>query len=286
MKNKFSVIASVILDPRNRRIEEKYLSAVRNAGAKTNGYLVHKKLDYHFTKSSQKSKISAKKGKYILTCQAKYVRLFLMMYFGYIKKLVKSELGTTFGTNWNAKNTAYVLTLEKSLVDSGLISNNNPKDLLIESGILPEFDNYRIARFIARGEGILPVIRQKLRLKLGLRSYFVLAQIHPTYLQVTLHQVVNDSPTEGHESTIIIKDAKIEMENIVDLISINIWNHVKSDNENEHFKYNRDKKCLSCNLNSLQTYKKVLEDLNRHVSECVCIKKLIYNFSYNNTYFT
>lgn len=273
MKNKFSVIASVFWDPRNRRIKEKYLSAVRSAGLKVNGYLVRSKLNRHFAKPSKESKLSVADKTHIFTCQAKYIRLFLMMYVGYVKKLVNLKLNTIFRNDCNSKNTAYIATLDKAWMDSDLILNNNPKELLIESGILPEFGDNKMARFVVRGEGILPAIQQKLCLELCLQSYFVVAQIHPTHLQVTLHQVVKISSSKGNESTIIIKDKKFEMRNIIDLISINIWKHMRAWGKIEHSNSDTDKMCLSSNLNSLQTYNDVLKSLKLYVSECVSIQK-------------
>ncbi|KAG2213114.1 hypothetical protein INT47_011263 [Mucor saturninus] len=277
MKNKFSVIASVFWDPRNRRIKEKYLSAVRNAGLKVNGYLVRSKLNRHFAKLSKESKLSVADKSHIFTCQAKYIRLFLMMYVGYVKKLVNLKLNTIFRNDCNSENTAYIATLDKAWMNSNLILNNNPKELLIESGILPEFGDNKMARFVVRGEGILPAIQQKLCLELCLQSYFVVAQIHPTHLQVTLHQVVKISSSKGNESTIIIKDKKFEMRNIIDLISINIWKHMKACGKIEHSNSDTDKRCLSSDLNSLQIYNDVLKSLKLYVSECFKPRQAILN---------
>jgi hypothetical protein len=61
-------------------------------------------------------------------------------------------------------------------------SKENLQELLFESGRLQKADKCRKARIITQGEGILPETQQKLGLNLALKSYFIVAQLHETYL--------------------------------------------------------------------------------------------------------
>lgn len=64
-----------------------------------------------------------------------------------------------------------------------------------------------------------------------LKSFFVLAQLHEDYIQLTLNQVVTESNSnEQNQESIIIHDKSIQIPNIYDSLCLNMWNNIVKDN--------------------------------------------------------
>lgn len=276
MKKRFFDITESYLNAKQRRIIKKYMIAIKKAGSKINGCLVKSAIDDFFSRPGKKTKSATADEKLISTCQTKYIRLFLMMYLGYLNKLVDNSLPRIFGSNWRDKNTGYIISIEKTVMDNVFSSKNNLQKLLSESGILPKLDDCRKTQVITRGERVLSAIQQKLRLKLSLQSYFVVAQLHQTYIQVTLHQVVKIKSPEENETTIMIQDKVIPIENVVDAMCKNIWNQMKLLGGIDYCTSHKNEEYSSCNLYSLQNYSDVLEKLKIHISETVSTRILYY----------
>lgn len=63
-------------------------------------------------------------------------------------------------------------------------------------------------------------------MKLALKSYFIMTQLHQKHIQATLHQVVELSSPEENAASIIIQNEIIHIENVNDTLCKNLWNHI------------------------------------------------------------
>ncbi|KAG2210910.1 hypothetical protein INT47_000064 [Mucor saturninus] len=157
----------------------------------------------------------------------------------------------------------YIVSIEKYLLDSVFGSRRNLTRLLYKSDILQKADNCTISSVITQGDRILPVIKKELGLKLKLKSYSVMAQLHENYVQVTLQQVVNLDPI----MTIIVQDKIIPIDNVSDSLCKSIWEHIVSTKEiNCCTNHTRKEKGL-CDLFSLNNYVKISGQLKKVISE-------------------
>lgn len=229
-----------------------------------------------FSRLEVKSKSAPVDKVLVLIRQAEHIQLFLMMYLGYLNKLVKDQINESFGNDWKEKNIGYVILVEKLLLDNVIGPRENLIHLLVESGMLQKAIKCRKSRLITQGEGILPVIEKKLDLKLPLKSYFVMAQLHENYIQFTLHQVIKTLPTEENAATIIVRDKIIPIENVNDTLCKNIWNHIKSTKKIVCCTSHSDSKDTACDIFSLQNYINVLAQLRQYLSEIVSTNLLFY----------
>ncbi|KAG2233963.1 hypothetical protein INT48_009776 [Thamnidium elegans] len=124
------------------------------------------------------------------------------------------KLSTNAHTEKSHIKIGYMVSIEKMLLDH--VIGNNKRDfqgLVLESGLVPKDDPSKKLRVVTQGEVLLPAIqRLSVQLKFPLKSYFVLAQLHEDYVQLTLNQVVT-SPCSEQES-IILQDNIIRIPNI------------------------------------------------------------------------
>lgn len=77
-----------------------------------------------------------------------------------------------------------------------------------------------------QGEELLPVLLQRLNLELPLKSYYVLSQLHATYIQITLKQVVKIASNEEEVAAITIQNETIPINDIYEELLKNIWRHI------------------------------------------------------------
>lgn len=207
--------------------------------------------------------------KLICIHQEKYIHLFYLMYMGYLNKLVDKKLQIVFGNEWKNSNTGYIISLEKKIMHITRGSKYDAKNLITDSGILSILNNNaQKPRLIVRGEGILSALQKKLNLNLPLKSYFVLAQLNQTYIEVALHQVVDIETPERSASSIILEDRVIPIENVIDTTSKNIWRHMTLHDGIEYCGSNKNE---VCDVFSLQNYVYAIEKLKVYISKIVSI---------------
>lgn len=102
---------------------------------------------------------------------------------------------------------------------------------------------------------------------LAIKSYFVLAQLHENYIQLTLNQVVKTSSIKENASAIIIQDEIIQIENVNENMCKHVWNHIESSDEIHYCTSHEGKKDAPMYLS--QNYGYILEKLKEYISEVV-----------------
>jgi hypothetical protein len=100
------------------------------------------------------------------------------------------------------------------------------KLLLIASGITNESTIRKQLRVITQGECSFPIMQEKAKLDLPLKSYYVHSQLHESSIQLALNQVVKKEP---HPMTIVIKSDTVPMKHIHELLCDNLWNQIQSN---------------------------------------------------------
>lgn len=225
-------------------LKNKYTKAIRKYGYRMKKFLTENKMFGFFSRPKSDET-------FVLLRQSKYNRCFLIIYLGHLDELITGQLYERFGPNWKENKIGYVISIEKILLDNVIGSKEVQQELVIGSGILQESDKYRKVRIVTQGEGILPIIQQKTGSNVGLRSYFVLAQIHKTYIHLTLNQVVKASTNKEHACSIIIQDEVIQIENVNDTLCKHIWINAKLNSVIDYCTSHKDKDDSSCNLYSL-----------------------------------
>lgn len=202
----------------------------------------------------------------IETQKQRYIKVFLIMYLGYLNELALVKLSAHFG-NLESRKIGFVLSLEKKLLHDIIGSKKNFRELLFASGILQNQNDSRKVQIITRGESLLPVLSQESDLELPLKSYFALSQLHTTYIQITLHQVVKTATGEEEAASITIQDEFVPIENMYDALAKNIWNRIKVTED-----------LINCcplhedNFMSLRNYKEFMAKMKLCISEKVSTK--------------
>jgi hypothetical protein len=216
--------------------------------------------------------------------QQKYIKAFLMIYFGYLNEVILNNLSKKFSFEENRK-IGYIFNIEKRLLDEVFRSKEELNEILIASGIVKQGDESRKARIFTHGEGLLPALQHRLHIDLPLKSYYVQAQLLEDYIQVSLNQVVKVASSKEEEaSAIVIQNNTIPIENIYDSMCRNIWTSYVESNDGSninrcelHEQYNYDEGIVQIKetLYSLDDYENFLAKLKQHFHEMVSAK-IIY----------
>lgn len=111
-----------------------------------------------------------------------------------------------------------------------------------------------------------------------LKSNFVLVQLHETYIEFALNQVVKTSTAKENESNIIVQDEIVRIENIIDTLYKQFWRHTKLNNVIYLCTLHKNKEDIHCDLYSLPNYTNVLKKIKRYLTEIVSIKILIFKY--------
>ncbi|KAI9362633.1 hypothetical protein BD770DRAFT_440586 [Pilaira anomala] len=204
---------------------------------------------------------------FISTQDPKYIEAFMLLYFGYINEIVLSGL---FTEQPNVDNTrariGYLVSMDKRLLNSIVGTKKHLKELVFESGLVKNNDEFKKLRIITQGEGLLPAIQKQIKLKLPIKSCFVLAQLHENHVQLTLNQVMTDIGLEDDEAqeAIILQDKIVPIENIYKSLCISMWNNIAQNTSLVQFCH------LHCgnneNLFALTTKNKFIELLREFIS--------------------
>lgn len=254
------------VNSKQHTIKKKYMDALKTASLKIDSYVDKGVLDVFFSDEKERYETHTKNEPLLLVRQKKYIHLFLIMYFTYLNKLIERKLPAILGNNWKDKYIACNITMEKVILDHVFGSKDN---FIIKSNILFKTSNRKKVRLITRGEGLLPAIQHRLNLKLALKKYFVVAQLNPTYIQITLHKVVKVASTSEYSSTIIIHDKIIQIENVVDTICKCIWEHTRTTGTINHCTSRENEGLSSRAIFSLKSLADVLEKIKVYVLEIV-----------------
>ncbi|KAI8094001.1 hypothetical protein BDF21DRAFT_86107 [Thamnidium elegans] len=208
--------------------------------------------------------------------QQVYIKAFVLIYIIYINVIISRKTLKIAGGNDNIK-TGYAITVEKMLLQKLLVTEDELRDMIYASNLVQEDDSYKKLRIITQGEGLLPVIRQSLKLQLPLRSFFVVAQLYEDYVQLTLNQVVTESGLDHEDQeTTISQEEIIHIPNIYDSLCFNMWSNITEDSSliqlcDTHKGYN-DNELLD--IFSLENQAEFTNNLKEYISKEILNKYL------------
>ncbi|KAG2193498.1 hypothetical protein INT47_005023 [Mucor saturninus] len=180
----------------------------------------------------------------------------------------EENLDKQYGTGWRDKNIGFAVSIDKNILDRFFYSEENLNELFFASGFLQKNNNHRKAKVSTYAEEILPAIQEKLKsLKFEMKSYFVIAQTHPTYIQLTLHQVVKSSSNGEDAATIIIEDKVIQIEDVYDAMCKQIWKTLVPCGHINYCAIHKNNVNTSQDLGSAETYKSICQAIKQFVLE-------------------
>ncbi|KAG2230313.1 hypothetical protein INT48_002738, partial [Thamnidium elegans] len=141
------------------------------------------------------------------------------------------KLVTIAGCNVDTK-IGYAITIEKNILNCLFGTKENLEDDIYTCGLIDRNDDCKKLRITTQGEDLLPVIQKYSKVHFPLKSFFLIAQLHETYIQLTLNQVVTESSLndDGDQEAIILQDEIIYIRNIYDSLCLNMWNNIVEDN--------------------------------------------------------
>ncbi|KAI8078618.1 hypothetical protein BDF21DRAFT_494319 [Thamnidium elegans] len=157
--------------------------------------------------------------------QQVFIKAFIMIYMIYIKNIISNKLKTIASLNFDIK-IGYAISIENMVLNYLFGSKEELQDIIYTSGLLQKDDKSSKLRIMTQEEALLPIIQQSLKLPLTLRYFFVLAQLHKDYVQLTLNQIVVESSPQEDQESIIIRNEIIHIPNIYDSLSLSMWNKV------------------------------------------------------------
>lgn len=204
--------------------------------------------------------------------QPYYSHLFLMIYLAQLYQFTTSL--SCKANECDGKNAGYVMSVEKNLLDDIFGSKMQLRKMLFGSSIVQEEDDHTKVRVVVLGEGILQAIQCKLNIDLALKSYFVVAQLQPTNVYVSLNQVVKIASSEEDVSAIIVKDKLVPFENVIHTLCKTIWNHFLSTGTIDYCPLHKDEYSIDCSLFQSKNYHHALEKLKYHLVTTVSIPEL------------
>ncbi|KAG2234213.1 hypothetical protein INT48_001932 [Thamnidium elegans] len=205
-----------------------------------------------------------------------YIKAFILIYMTYINVIVSRKTPKIAGGNENIK-TGYAITIEKALLQRLLVTEDELRDMIYTSNLVQENDSYKKLRITTQGEGLLPVIQQSFKLQFPLKSFFVVAQLHEYYVQLTLNQVVTESGSDQEDQeTIISQEEIIPIPNIHDSLCFNMWSNITEDSSliqlcDTHKGYN-DNELLD--IFSLENQAEFTNNLKEYISKEILNKNL------------
>ncbi|KAI8067257.1 hypothetical protein BDF21DRAFT_112036 [Thamnidium elegans] len=211
------------------------------------------------------------------TQQQVYIKAFVLIYMIYINLIVSRKTPKITGGNENIK-TGYAITIEKAFLQRLLLTEDKLRDIIYASNLVQENDSYKKLRITTQGEGLLPVIQQSFKLQFSLKSFFVVAQLHKDYVQLTLNQVVTESGSDHKDQeTIIIQEEIIPIPNIYDSLCFNMWNNITEDSSIiqlcDTHKGCNDNELL--HIFSLENQAEFTNNLKKYISKDILNKSLI-----------
>ncbi|KAI8075624.1 hypothetical protein BDF21DRAFT_423299 [Thamnidium elegans] len=217
--------------------------------------------------------------------QQKYIKTFIRIYILYISEVVLSKLSSFIESNVDIK-IGYAVTIEKILLEKLFGTEDNLRDIIYASGLIRKGDRFKKLRIITQGEGILPLIQQSYELEFSINSFFVLAQLHESYIQLTLNRVVtaSDSNEDGSES-IITQDKIIHIPSIHDSFCLKMWNNIMADSTliqlcDTHIKNDAIELLELFSTKNLEKFKK---NLRNYISKQVLGKNSVVQYTDQTT---
>ncbi|KAI8091514.1 hypothetical protein BDF21DRAFT_409586 [Thamnidium elegans] len=166
----------------------------------------------------------------IPTTQQTYIKAFIQMYMTYIKEIISSKLPVESDSDSIYTNIGFAISIEKRLLNNVIGTKQDFQELVSASKLVDKDSSTNKLRILTQGEGYLPVIQKRLKLKFPIRSFVLLSQLHEDYVQLTLNEVVTESSEEEGQQVVIILEKIINIQNIYKALCLNIWNSIIVDN--------------------------------------------------------
>lgn len=194
--------------------------------------------------------------------------LFLATYLGYLLKLVMNKINENFGDSWKNKNTIRLISVEKKLLNDIFGSREELQKLLILGDFgdaSKESDDMIVS---IQGEDILQKIEQKLELGIGIKSKFLVVQLHHSYMELTLHHAVRALSLESSAISIVIMDKILISDDALDVLCKKLWHFISNNSIIGCGSFHEDEENY---LNSLNNYRIIFPQLKRLVQEMVSL---------------
>lgn len=109
------------------------------------------------------------------------------------------------------------------MLNNLIFTKEDFQELIYGSGLIQKNDEFKKLIVFTKGENLLPAIKRSINLDFPLKSYFLLAQLHEDYVQLTLNQVVT-SPNinEKEQESVVCQDEIIYIQNIYESLCLNM----------------------------------------------------------------
>ncbi|GAA5795611.1 hypothetical protein HPULCUR_000972 [Helicostylum pulchrum] len=167
---------------------------------------------------------SSKKKTVISVLQQRYIKNYILAYLAHVKDVILTIISNADDKNVNI---GYAVSIEKIMLENLIGTKKDLQEAIYASGLINKSHESKKLVVITQGEGLLPVIKAHVKLDFPLNSYFVLAQLHEDYIQLTLNRVVTDWNTEEKEQeTVVIQEEIIPITNIYKSLCTNMWEDI------------------------------------------------------------
>ncbi|KAG2195790.1 hypothetical protein INT47_005767 [Mucor saturninus] len=211
------------------------------------------------------------------TCHPGYMYFFMITYLHCLNKQIEGKLESNVGSNWQANNIWYAVSIDKKLLDTVFGPIKNLEKSFFASGILGKDDELRKARFCTRGEEVLPAIQQTYQhLEFRLKSYFVVAQISSKHIQLSLHQVVKLVSPGEDPASIIIQDKILHIDDVYDPLCKSILESLQVNCHVDYCTTHKDEEDTQYDFQSLEIYSNIYRNLKP------CVIELVSWYTYNS----
>lgn len=230
--------------------------------------------------------VKEKKSEKQTTQNPKYIQMFLILYFWYLNNKISAaikEKQLHIGSTYTQTNSVdYIALVEKQLLVDGIVDGKEVlRELMTFSGFVERGeDTAKRLRIITQGEGLLPVLQEKVYLDLGMKSYYLQVHLHKDWVNLTLNQVVKATSKEEEEeatTVIVVEDKIVPIENVYDSFCKSLWNSTLGYTENNGLsiyhcalhKLTSQEENSSAEFYTQENYKEILIKLKRHIHELV-----------------
>ncbi|GAA5807753.1 hypothetical protein MFLAVUS_001130 [Mucor flavus] len=209
-------------------------------------------------------KDSSKKKMVISVSQQRYIKNYVLEYLVYVKDAILSIISNADDKNVNI---GYAVSIEKIMLENIIGTKKDLQEVMYASGLINKSDGSKKLVVITQGEVLIPVIKRHVKLDFPLNTYFVLAQLHEDYIQLTLNRVVTNCSVEEKES-VVMQEEIIPIKNIYKSLCINMWENIVEESSliqlcDEHKTCNDSE---ICQLFSMGNRNKFMEDFERFIS--------------------
>ncbi|KAI7876813.1 uncharacterized protein EV154DRAFT_64105 [Mucor mucedo] len=215
-----------------------------------------------------KDEFPASDNESFTTCHPGYMYFFIITYLHCLNKQIEKKLESNVGSNWQAKNIWYGVSIDKKLLDTVFGSIKKLEKSFFASGILMKDDELRKAKFCTRGEEILPALQHKYQhLDFRLKTHFVVAQISSKHIQLSLHQVVKLASPEEDPASIIIQNEMIHIDNVYDTLCKSIMKNIQVNCRVDYCTMHKSEEDTQYDFQSFEIYSNIYRNLKPCVVE-------------------